>query len=128
MTISKSKELYISGKFLDCRVNCADSSEGIEYEKPNQNSFSDYYKPRVRFEGSDKFPNRVYGYDKKRSTIDEITDNLASSSLQKRQVGVVYRDDKPIGILQVILSLSFYFTVSYAILYSLIRDRIDLYP
>ncbi|XP_063921779.1 uncharacterized protein DDB_G0283697-like isoform X2 [Zophobas morio] len=92
--------LTLAKPFEDEKSFSDDNNEGIEYEKPNQNSFSDYYKPRVRFEGSDKFPNRVYGYDKKRSTIDEITDNLASSSLQKRQVGVVYRDDKPIGILQ----------------------------
>ncbi|CAH1365215.1 unnamed protein product [Tenebrio molitor] len=83
----------------DNKLRCIDSNEGSDFDKNNPSTFSDYYRPRSRFEGSEKFSNRLSEYNEKRSISDEIND-LASGSLQKRQVGVVYKDDKPIGILQ----------------------------
>ncbi|RZC37026.1 serine/threonine-protein kinase pakA-like, partial [Asbolus verrucosus] len=85
--------------FNEDKLRCIDSNEGSDYERNNPNSFSDFYRPRSKFAGLEIYPNRPFDYDKKRSLYDEIND-VTSSSLQKRQVGVVYKDDKPIGILQ----------------------------
>lgn len=71
----------------------------LDYDRNNLNSFSGYYKPRPFLENSEKFPSNKYFQDDKRSVLN---DDIDSTSLDKREVGVVYKNTLPIGILQVI--------------------------
>ncbi|XP_044265880.1 uncharacterized protein PFB0145c-like isoform X2 [Tribolium madens] len=81
----------------DNKLHCVESNEGgLNNEGGNSNSFAEFYKPRSRFEGVEKYPI----FDTKRSASEEFYDKSPSSSLEKRQVGVVYKDEMPIGILQ----------------------------
>ncbi|EFA06527.2 protein MFAP1 homolog isoform X2 [Tribolium castaneum] len=80
----------------DNKLHCVDSNDvGLNNERSNPNSFAEFYKPRSRFEGVEKFANRPFDFDTKRSAEESPV-----NSLEKRQVGVVYKDEMPIGILQ----------------------------
>lgn len=84
------------------RLHCIDSNEGgLDYEKSNPNTFSEFYKPKSRYEGVEKSPNGPFEFNQKRSSSEDFDEKSQSSSVQKRQVGVVYKDETPIGILQV---------------------------